>query len=157
MRVCFIKTSHKEYTLECVRDNGSVARGTLEAKSYLKHDVVHFVYEREAKLRDSFYGMVNAGQELASLTPQAMKVASINPSEEALTTEIIVGALQGALTKETLLPHMDTELAEYITLQGRNTPPHLTMDVLKRVFTETKQLLNQYARMKTGERLCVTF
>jgi len=156
MNVCFIKTSHQEYTLECTRDNGSVTRVTLEAKSYLKHDMVHFVYEREAQLNDSFYGMVNAGCELESLTPQAMKTASIDSSEEALTTEIIVGTLQGALVNETLPSDMNTRLADYIVLQGRSAPPHLTMDLLERVFKETKQLINRYAQLKTGERLCET-
>jgi hypothetical protein len=134
-----------------------VTHVTLEAKSYLKHDVVHFAYEREAKLRDSFYGMVNAGRDLKSLIPQAMRATSIDSSEEALTTEIIVGTLQGALTKETLSPDMDTRLADYITLQERSAPSHLTIDLLEHVFMEAKQLLTLYARLKTGERLCVTF
>jgi hypothetical protein len=153
MRVSFIKTSHQEYTLECLRDDGSVTRVALEAKSYLKHDMVHFVYEHEAKLRDSFYGMVNGGRSLESLTPKAMKVESVDSSEEALTTEIIVGALQGSLALPALLPDMDTELAGYIKLQEKNPPTYLTMNLLERVHKEVKQLLDRYADLKTGERL----
>jgi hypothetical protein len=97
MRVIFHKTSHAHYTLECIRADGSATKSEpLEAKSYLRHDLIHFAYESSFGLRDSFYGTIARGKNLNELTPRAMQGAE-PMSEEARVTEMITGFLTGAL------------------------------------------------------------
>lgn len=80
MQVHFIKHSHQQYQLECRRDDGSTTSATLEARSYFKHDLMHFIVERTAGLRDSFFGAVAAGRDLLELSLQALKTgARCNP------------------------------------------------------------------------------
>jgi hypothetical protein len=96
MQVRFIKESPEQYCLECIRDDGSKTAASLEFRGYFKHDLMHFVVERTARLQDSFFGMVKAGKDLAALSPIAIRESAASFPMEIQVTEIIVAALQGA-------------------------------------------------------------
>lgn len=156
MQIVFIKTSHAEYTLRCTREDGSVTEITLNARSYLKHDIVHFVLEKEAGLTESFFGIVAGGRELDALTPAAMK-GEPEMSREIQTTEMIVGALQGALQKSVVESDFTAHMVEYLKLHNITPPLYLTQEFIQNVFDKILTILAKYRDIKTGQQLDFSF
>jgi hypothetical protein len=81
MRALFTKLSDEKHALEIVRDDGTRERGELESRSFLVHDLAHFVVEKEAHLAGGFWGLLANGTTFGALTPEALKT---NPAGEEL-------------------------------------------------------------------------
>ena len=153
MQVHFIKQSHQQYRLECRRADGSTTTATLEARSYFKHDLMHFIVEHTARLQQSFFGTVQAGKDLSELSPQAMKSGAVKLPPEIDTTEIIVAALQDIASKpaaDFVAAHR--AISTYLTQVTMPTPSYFTPDFCQRTVDELRVLLARWERLRTGEQ-----
>jgi hypothetical protein len=157
MQVQFIKESPERYRLECARGDGSKTAASLEFRGYFKHDLMHFVVERAAGLRDSFFGMVKAGRELDELSPEAMRKAQWTPTSEIQVTEIIVAALQGASKTEPDYNEACVKIGEYLTLLSLPAPTYLTPEFCERAVAEHRSLLGRWGQLRGGQSLEFSF
>lgn len=157
MKVIFHKTSHERYTLECIRDDGNATRADdLEAKSTIRHDLMHFVFESRAKLRNSFYGLVASGKAIDELAPQ--EDAQPHGGDEARRTEMLVGVMQGAALQDPLDPDKALAIATNMCqAHGEEMPAFLTADLVRAIVTDYKQLVRQWEDTKTGDTLALEF
>lgn len=157
MIVRFHKTSHKDYTLECIRHDGTVLRALFEAKSCLSHDMLHFQIESKAGLRDSFFGSIAKGK---SIEEMSMADQQANPAalrSEGEVTEMVAGAMtsvaKGAATPQQLLEMF----ANLMTAYGTPMPEYLTEEFAAAVAADWRQMMAQYDALKTGQLLEVSF
>src|SRR5688500_12187254 len=117
MLVHFIKTSHTHYTLECRRADGSTTSRTLEARSLLVHDLVHFALERDAAFHASFFGGVAVGRDLGDDAPFLGELS---------VTEMIVGPVQSAVKSDAKGGDLVAGIRSYAELQGASIPAVVT-------------------------------
>ena len=157
MRVRFIKESPDRYRLECIRDDGSKTSASLEFRGYFKHDLLHCVVEREAGLRDSFFGLVRSGKDLHELTPKAIRESAAVLPAELQTTEIVVGALHGPFQTGTDFQEVCLRIREYVAMMSLAEPPYLTPEFCARAASEHRSLLGRWGQLRGGESLEFTF
>jgi len=157
MQVRFIKESPEFYRLECVRADGSKTAASLEFRSHLKHDLMHFVVERAANLQDSFFGLVKGGKELTNLSPKALRESGAVLPAEGQTTEIIVGALHGPFKPETDFREVCSKIREYLTLMSLAVPSYLTPEFCERAAAEHRSLLGRWGQLRGEEYLEFSF
>ncbi len=161
MEVVFTKTNHERHELALVRDDGTrEVASDLETRSYLRHDFMHYVVEKEAGLKHSFYGSVVAGKTFADMRMDAHAQNRESPNRlvgEGGLTELIVASLQGAQKEGFSVDELLTQLPGYLKVQGFDTPAYLTRDFVERATKAFAYLLKRYDGLKTGEALTLTF
>jgi hypothetical protein len=161
MQVIFTKTNHVSHTLTLIRDDGSreVASG-LETRSYLRHDLMHYVVEKEAGLAGSFYGAIEKGKGFDETRPgeriDAMNREMAIVGEGGLT-EMVVATLQGAHREDFDAGAIMSGLPEYLKVQGFDMPPYLTRSFIEKVAKEFRFLLRRYESMPTGQAMALEF
>lgn len=154
MQVIFSKINPDEYKLTIEREDGSSEEAVLNYREYLKHDLVHFVLEKNAAVFYGFYGQVSGGKSPQELSPKEMKAAGETATDEMMVIEIIVGSVQGRLKGD----EFDTsQLIEYIKLQGYQVPEFLDSGFVSRLRAEVAQLVSRYDKMKVGEKIELEF
>lgn len=162
MQVIFTKTSHVSHTLTLIRDDGSreVASG-LETRSYLRHDLMHYIVEKAAGLRSSFYGSVEAGKGFGVMRPgeriDALDRTQMTAAEEGGLTEMVVATIQGAHREDFDADEVIEKLPEYLSVQGFDMPKYLTREFIDAVAKEFRFLLRRYESMPTGQSLTLSF
>lgn len=157
MQVRFIKESPEQYRLECVRRDGSKTVVSLEVRGYFKHDLMHFVVERAAKLQDSFFGMVKAGRDLSALSPKAIREYAPEFPDEIQVTEIIVAAFQNAHKSQSDFAEACRRIEEYLSQLSLAKPDYLTPDFCAQVVAEHRSLIGRWGQLRGGECLEFSF
>jgi hypothetical protein len=147
LRIRFTRIDNQTHRFEAVRPDGSVEMRVLETRSFLLHDLVHFAVESEAKLRNSFYGQLARGAGYEDLTTGG----------ESAGTEMVVGALQGALKGEVDAHAFVARLKEMCATLARDPPEWLTPDMIARALERLRQVQGQWRATKFGETLELAF
>jgi hypothetical protein len=127
-----------EYTL--TRVDKSVEQITLETKTYLLHDVCHYVVEKNLNYSKGFWGMLASGHSFEELfgkdNPQTVELRFI---------EQIVGPVQsvywGHISKEnfaTYIQHLDFSIPE---------------ETLTACISEITSIMQQWQQLIPGQEL----
>ncbi len=150
LRIRLVRLSKERHRIEIVRPDGRVEARTLETRSFLAHDLVHFAVESEAGLVEGFYGRLARGASLDD--PPAS-------SSEAMMIETIVGPFQSALGKEAPQAPEDfvASLAAYLAQSGKTTPAWLTPDYAIAVRERLRKLMGQWKATPFGETMELAF
>jgi type III secretion system FlhB-like substrate exporter len=155
MEVIFEKTSHERNGVRCVRDDGTDTYApSLESKSYLRHDLMHYCVEKHAKLAHSFYGMVASGKDFLQLR----EMEEVTGEGEAQMTERIVAMLQSSHHEEAF--HADQTFARIVdsfALQDSVPPQYFTESFVSSAVSEFRFLLKRWNGLQTGESLTLEF
>jgi hypothetical protein len=153
MQIRYIKIRPERYRLECTRQNGSKTSAELETRSFLIHDLMHFVVENRASLSDSFYGPIARGKELVDVTPKTMREEGASLGEEAQTTEIVVATLQSK--GDTSPKARQIGISEYLALSGLPLPEYLTSEWCEEVMNEHRELMRRWNNMRIGGEIAL--
>jgi hypothetical protein len=120
------------------RENNSVERITLETKTYLLHDICHYVVEKNLGYSKGFWGMLSQGYSFGEL------LGKNNP----LTTELrfieqVVGPVQATFMGH--IPQQD------FNLFVKHIDVTLTESILTTCLTEIKNILNTWEQLLVGQ------
>src|SRR4051812_48482720 len=97
MHIRFTKVSLVFHKLEIIRSDGSRQEAALETKTFMPHDLIHFVYEKEAGLSHSFWGSIASGMSFADFDSSEKVAALMKHNDELRQTEMATGILAGYL------------------------------------------------------------
>jgi hypothetical protein len=127
-----------EYTI--TRNDGTDELITLDIKTYLIHDITHFVVEKNLAFTKGFWGMLAEGYKFNQLFGK----------ENLLTGELrfiekIVGPVQSVLSGH--IPKQDFPV--YISHLGVDFNERLLEDCIN----EIKSILQEWEKLKVGECL----
>jgi hypothetical protein len=150
----FTKLTAERHRFEYRRADGTGEAIEMETRSFLMHDLVHHAVESEAGLKGSFYGIlarIGGYEELRVAGGAAL-------GGEIAITERIVGALQGALTREDL----DDEafiaaVTEYLELVDERAPRWCTPAFVTAVRDRMRQLAGRWKATPFGEAMELVF
>lgn len=153
MQIALTKINPNEYKLSLTRVDKTTDQAILDYRSFLKHDLVHFVFENNAGEMNGFYGLLAKGKSLKDLSPQNMKENETELSQ-LMVVESIVGPLQGSLTSGAI----DFEqLLSYLKLNKLAIPSYLNKSLLDSVLREVQVLFNRFERMNIGDSIELEF
>jgi hypothetical protein len=138
MKVRFIKLNHQVYRLELLLANKRVYRKDLEARSYFRHDLMHYFVEAGANLKDSFYG--------------SFKYSQKENDAEIMDTEGLVAILQNMDKDPQFSPQAYLEKIEvrFEAVDGK-VPEYLTKEFIEEISPKYFRALRVWEKMKTGE------
>jgi hypothetical protein len=151
LRIRLTRLSNDRHRFEATRPNGEVEMRELETRSYLIHDLVHFAVESEAKLQNSFYGQLARGagyDDMASTGPE---------TPEGVKTEMVVGALQGAIKEDVDPVAFVSQLSGMWANIGREPPEWLTPELIAGVLRRLRVLQGLWRATPFGKTLELEF
>jgi hypothetical protein len=150
----FTKLSDERHRFEYRRIDGTGEAIEMETRSLLTHDLVHYAVESEARLKGSFYGIldkIGGYQELTVSGGGAL-------GGEVAITEIVVGALQGALGRDELdAAAFLASVTEYLELMDHRPPRWLTPAFVGAVRERMRQLTGRWKATRFGETMELEF
>jgi SAM-dependent methyltransferase len=148
MEISLERLSPEEHRLALRRASGPEERVTLNTRSFLLHDLVHYSVEAEADLREAFWGSLAAGRSLEELGVQARQAWP--EGSELAWAEGVVGPLQGALRRGQPAEELYRELERRAEDAGEVLPPFLDRPMLERAAQRCQQLLDRWSRLGIG-------
>ena len=154
------KRSPADYTLTCVRADGSVTtqptRGD-SARFFPFHDLSHYAVETVLGQRRGFYGLVCEGWQLSDFTQRG---ASRLLPPESIATEQLVALFDGERTagKRWSAAEFNDSLAQFLKNSGRDfTPRALGEAELENVRAEQTRLATLWRALPVGQTLELAF
>ena len=153
LKVRFTRLSPKRHRLEIVRVDGSADAADLETRSLLLHDLVHFAFESEARLTQSFYGLLASGRALAALQADDATF----PTAEAQLTERIVGPLSAVVQGKSTIAGLLVGLRNLQHAYAEPMPDWLTEALLQRVVARFRRLDGQWKATPFGTTMELVF
>jgi hypothetical protein len=151
LHIRLTRISNTRHRFEAIRPDGGVEVRELETRSFFLHDLVHFAVESEARLRNSFYGQLGRGaayDDMASSGPE---------TPEGVKTEMVVGALQGAMKAPVDPESFVHQLHAMWANIGREPPDWLTPDTIAGVLRRLRVLQGLWRATPFGKTLELEF
>lgn len=131
MKILITKINNQQCKYTITRDDGSVEQIVLDLKTYLLHDICHYVVEKHLGYKKGFWGMLAQGHSFRALLGKENTL-----TEELRFIEKIVGPIQAVYS--CYFPKQD--LATHIA--------HLNFDVKENVLenslAEIKNIVKQW-------------
>lgn len=144
------KKNHDEHFFRFIRDDATETSTVLETRSMLRHDFAHYAVESIAGLKQSFFGMLNAGIDIDRFMDKKLPPPI---SHEALTTEMVSALLQSATSKDTTVSVLEERVVKGLETMGLQTPHYVTFENIKKMQLEFRLLFERWQVMKTGETM----
>jgi hypothetical protein len=137
MQLQFIKLSHIDYQLICSVDNVEKYNKTLEAKSYLRHDLMHYCVETLGQLKSSFFSNIEGDD--------------IIDADEIMLTERVVAMLQKMdIDQNYSAASYYKMLKNSFIYQQEPVPEFITFAFVEDVGIKFLELMHKYNSLKTG-------
>jgi len=123
-----------------IRADGTTELITLETKTYLLHDICHYVVERQLQYANGFWGMLAAGFSFKDL------FGKDNPQTAALMAiEQIVGPIQAVYSGH-ILPQDFPQFVAHLQFQ-------ITNDMLEACLQSIEVIMKRWKELSVGEAL----
>jgi hypothetical protein len=148
LRLRFTRISNDLHRFEAIRPDGGVEKRELETHSFLPHDLVHYAIESEAGLRNSFYGQLARGAGYDDMVDQGA---------EGVRTEMVVGALQGAIARQADAETFVASVKETWANIGKPPPEWLTPDLVTRALERLRQIQGRWRATPFGQAMELEF
>jgi hypothetical protein len=148
----FTRLSPTHHRLDIVRPNGGRESVELETKSFLFHDLIHFAVETEARLGDSFFGKLAAGQTYAQVTAKGVPL-----SGEVLNTERVIGPLTGVVRGDVEVGAFQAGLENMFGALGEPVPGFVTDNFVTAVCERYRALVGQWKSTPFGQTMELKF
>jgi hypothetical protein len=131
-----------QYTL--IRQNKSVECSTFDTKTYLLHDICHYVVEKHLNYPKGFWGMLSAGHGFSELKGQD------NPlTPELRFIEQIVGPVQAVF-----LGHFSAQL---FTQMVQHIDFALPDDFVNTCLEDIGQIVGEWEKLSYGQKISLEF
>ncbi|HEY3796942.1 MAG TPA: hypothetical protein VGL58_01190 [Caulobacteraceae bacterium] len=149
----FTRLSPTHHRFEYRRADGTGEAVDTETEGQLRHDLMHYVVEREARLRGSFYGILDkiGGYEELSVAGGAAL------GGEVALTERVVAALTDALADETFDDTaLVAQVAEFLEIYDEPPPRWFNRALVLAAIAAVRDLEARWEATGVGEELELT-
>jgi hypothetical protein len=150
VRMARLTPTHHRLTYR--RPDGTGETIELESRSTLYHDLLHFAFESEAKLRRSFYGHLADAASYAQISEMGVQYR-----DEIMLTEKMIGIMTGWLKSgkdaAACIAMMEMMLGSY----GDAVPSWFTPDFAERVRERMRRLVGEWSKLRFGQEIVLRF
>jgi hypothetical protein len=147
VRIRFTKNTPTHHTFEIIREDGSWESASLETRSFMPHDLIHYAYESLAGCKESFYGLLARGTSLSHFANMGMKQAGAHMNTEMMMTERITGPLTSYLRGEMTNSDFLAALHQLLDANGQCLPDHMNDTFLDALKDRYRQLIGQWSAL----------
>jgi len=159
LTVLIKKRADGSAALSCRRADGSVTwqrQEGAQGRFFPLHDLTHFAVETELGYDQGFFGLVAAGWDI---TDFGRPWPRGELPTQALLTELLVGFLDGERASGTKwsIDELTSSTASYAAQSGRALDLELSDAALDRIRERRGRLFAQWAALRSGETLELTF
>ena len=140
MQILIKKLSLYQCTYEIIRKDGSTETMTLDAKTFLLHDVTHFVVEQALDLRKGFWGLLAAGHKLEELYGKDNVLTG-----ELRDIERLVGPVQFVYSNH-IAPQDFADYTQHLDMA-------FSAEQLGQALTEIGTIMQRWQALETGDQL----
>lgn len=140
MKIAVQKISNDQHRLTIERADGSFETAVLETKSLLLHDFIHLAVELEAGLKESFWGLVAAGNSFLALAGKDEMKSDFIDRTEVSVTEFVVGAMTGALQRSVPPAELVEGMKNFFVASNQVFPVYLTPEFIERAFERLRHI-----------------
>ena len=155
LTIGFTRISPTHHRFDYRRPDGSGESRAFETRSTLRHDLIHFAFETEAGLTDSFYGLIAKGATFDTLAGKGPD--AFTPGSEIGLTERIVGPLSGVCYGESDAAPFVAGVGTFLAAQGETAPVWLTSNLVERVRDRYRRLHGQWKSTPFGDTMTLEF
>ncbi len=155
LTIGFTRISPTHHRFDYRRPDGSAESRNFETRSTLRHDLIHFAYETEAGLTDSFYGLIAKGACFDDLAGKGADAFA--PGIEIGLTERIVGPLSEVVHGNTDPRAFLAGLKVFLMAQDEVMPPWLTINLVTWVTDRYRRLYGQWHATPFGDTMSLIF
>ncbi len=149
------KVSPTEHIFRYQTETGEGETLTLESKSFLFHDFIHFAVEMEAGLAHSFFGLLTQKKDYQSLQMTAEEQSA--HQTEWSRTELVVGAMTGALKENTSYDAVYAGLENMLGASGVLVPQWFTHAFFDGVTERMHKLTGEWNATPFGQIMKLEF
>ena len=146
------KLSDAEHRFAWRTPDGAGEALTLVTRSFLIHDLLHFAIEREANLKDSFYGRLARAGDYRRLT----EATADDPGEVGLT-EMTVAAFTAVAKDQSSPEGAVRALTQWMQALDRELPPWLDDAFAHAVADRFRRLMGEWKAVRYGETMELKF
>jgi hypothetical protein len=129
----------------------------IETRSLLVHDLLHFAFETEAGLLQSFYRLLAAGRRLSETVPESAPEGVRFPTAEAQLTERIVGPLTAVVQNKVSPRALLAGIRRLQEAHGEPMPDWLTEEVIQRTAARFRHLHGEWKSTAFGQTMHLRF
>jgi len=151
MEIQFQKISNDQHRLTIERADGSLETSVLETKSLLLHDFIHLAVELEAGLKESFWGLVAAGNSFLALAGKDEMKSGLIDRTEVGVTEFVVGAITGALQRSVPPVELIEGMKNFFAASNQTLPAYLTVDFIERTLERLRHIRGAWNATAFGD------
>jgi hypothetical protein len=137
MHVLFTKLSDLRHRVEVIRADGSREKAELATRSFLVHDLVHYVVEAISGMKSGFFGTLAAGAPLRQLNDEN---ATWDPDSQIGLAESVVGPMQDVVRGRTDANGLIFGLDGMFSATGKQRPQWVTLAFVAQVQAEYDRL-----------------
>jgi hypothetical protein len=132
--ILFTKVSNTRHAVEVVRRDKTGDSAELNSRSFLRHDLAHFVIEVELPIKGGYWGSVGSG---AALSGEGIS------GPQAMLAESLAGPAQ-------TLMRTGGDVDAYLALLQRVCPDEATPDLAGRIHERVRQVLGLWKATPFG-------
>ncbi len=151
------RISPTEHEFAYRRADGTRESFSLDTKSYLFHDFLHFAFESEARLMHSFYGRLLEGKPYKELSMTSTAEGGSPLRNEGALTECLVGILTGVVQGGATPEDAQAATQNLFDAYGEKVPTWFTKELIERVKERMRRLLGEWRKLLFGESMTMTF
>ncbi|MBX3234031.1 MAG: hypothetical protein KIT84_33025 [Labilithrix sp.] len=148
MKIALRKISDERHELVIRSDENGREAVLCETRSLLRHDLLHFAVEAEARLEHGFWGHLARGKTLADMNDRS-GVAMADAGPELAAIERLVGALDAA-AKGHPADEVVAGIRRFHETSGLVAPTWLDVELVRRVQERMRRLLGEWKALPVG-------
>ena len=145
MEIVLKKINPSNHTLSISKKGKIFEQVSLDTKTYFLHDITHYCVEKELKLKDGFWGMIDQGYKMEQLSGKNNEL-----TDELRRVEQIVGPTQSVFSGY-MSVEMFRENMQLINFTSAN--PHFIENVIEKI----EVIMNQWKYLAIGQTLELEF
>jgi hypothetical protein len=157
MRIALTKVCDDTHRLALIRGDGRHETVELASRSFLWHDFLHYAVETNARLHESFWGLLASGRTLAELHDVMGGADGAGPSGEAMITEAVVGVMTNVVRQDIPAGAAIEGLGRLFQAQGRAMPIWFTADFVERAREHMRRLMGEWRALPYGGEMQLAF
>ncbi len=154
LKLFFKRLSSTHHQISYLREDGSGESMSVETKSLLMHDFIHYCLESEANLSAGFYGLLAQGHTYAELSG---KMPSEFETSVVADVEQVAGPLSGVVKGHVSPAEFMQQFGVMMQSLGKPIPSWLSQELIGKVLVRYKQVTGKWNATPFGDTLELVF
>ncbi len=140
-----------------MREDGTATEAELETRSFLRHDLAHYVTEKTAGKEHCFWGAIAGGTNFEQMGRAGNYGKGVLEGDEINEMEMIVAIIQGQTKQRRTGSELMAGFQNAFLAHGKPVPSYLDAAFVDRVSDEFIELVRRWDSLQISGSLTLTW